>query len=451
MKHRINIVGWTIVLTLPLILSCKVPDKNTVDNVRQLPVAVISPISVVEKGSLVNLNGSASYDPNGSPITYTWTMTAKPAASSAVLAVTASAATSFSADVSGDYGIQLVVSNGSENSHAASLTISSVDTTPTCTVDYISRVGTYGVLSVGPSEDIVPLCSGAVLVGDSAANRVRKISIVSGPTHTYQLSSSPGDLELDAQNGFLYAAHPAASYVTKIDIVNNIQSQLSVSTGAVHLAAGNNGEVFATIDSSTYWHPVALSSGASFSIISNATGNGYGELIVFDKTGNQLIAGITGLSPSSLTRSSYDPISHTLTESEYLWDTGGNGQDIAISPDDNHLAFVDGAGNGTPPYTIYDFSSQGFGTVYGAWNTGAYPTSADFDPSGKYLVATNRYSIQVFDVATHALLTQYSLDFTGCDYDLVKKVRFSRGGRIIYLFVNCGFTQDSGRLYWFVY
>lgn len=150
-----------------------------------------------------------------------------------------------------------------------------------------------------------------------------------------------------------------------------------------------------------------------------------------------------------LVRYGFDPNLRTLTEVEALTGSCENGQDLAISPDGAHVAFACGGGNG-PGYSIYDFSSTDMSYVYGEWVTGPYPASVAFDPTGAYIAATDTNNILLFDTATHVLLRTYPLDLSDCSYSGNVKVRFSRGGDMVFAYAACGFWNDSGKLFWVV-
>ncbi len=79
------------------------------------PVANAGPDQSVATGSTVMLNGSASVDLLGNPLTYFWTMTA-PVGSFSILSDPTSSAPAFFVDLPGTYTISLVVSNGATSS-----------------------------------------------------------------------------------------------------------------------------------------------------------------------------------------------------------------------------------------------------------------------------------------------------------------------------------------------
>jgi hypothetical protein len=91
----------------------------------QPPVADAGPDqALLELGTTVTLDGDQSYDDEGDPITYWWTIAEMPAGSAAVLSNPTSAWPSFEADVYGDYIIELVVSDPWASSDPDTVTVS---------------------------------------------------------------------------------------------------------------------------------------------------------------------------------------------------------------------------------------------------------------------------------------------------------------------------------------
>ena len=87
--------------------------------------------TITAVGTLVQLNGSQSYDAAGLPITYQWSFVSKPAGSSATLTGPTTATPSFLADVAGNYSIQLVATDSlGTASSPAGLTVSFSDVAP---------------------------------------------------------------------------------------------------------------------------------------------------------------------------------------------------------------------------------------------------------------------------------------------------------------------------------
>jgi mono/diheme cytochrome c family protein len=95
----------------------------------QAPVANAGASRTVATGSLVNLSGTASADPENAALSYAWTLQA-PAGSAASLTSTTAAQPSFTADVAGSYTVTLVVNDGALNSAPAVITITAQTAAP---------------------------------------------------------------------------------------------------------------------------------------------------------------------------------------------------------------------------------------------------------------------------------------------------------------------------------
>ncbi|MEM6928634.1 MAG: PKD domain-containing protein [Myxococcota bacterium] len=80
------------------------------------PVAVAGRDQNVSLGETVVLSGGDSYDPDGQPITFQWDLVTVPPASAASLSNASASVTTFVADRSGTYEVELVVSDGSDAS-----------------------------------------------------------------------------------------------------------------------------------------------------------------------------------------------------------------------------------------------------------------------------------------------------------------------------------------------
>jgi hypothetical protein len=106
----------TYLITLEVSDSEDVPgvsfDSMLVSTVNVPPVADAGPDQAITRiGTVVVLDGTQSYDLDGDAMSYSWTMTSKPAGSHADLISPSSPAPSFTADVKGTYTISLTVSD----------------------------------------------------------------------------------------------------------------------------------------------------------------------------------------------------------------------------------------------------------------------------------------------------------------------------------------------------
>ena len=92
------------------------PAAVTISTINSAPVADAGPDQSVSLiGTTVTLGGQ-SFDPDGDPISYSWSIITKPSGSSAALSDPASPNPTFVVDVQGDYVIELVVSDSSASS-----------------------------------------------------------------------------------------------------------------------------------------------------------------------------------------------------------------------------------------------------------------------------------------------------------------------------------------------
>lgn len=126
--------------------------KITVRNVA--PTAAAGPDQVVDAGPLVTLDGRASSDPNGDPLTFAWSQTEGPAVA---LAGADSVQASFAPVAAGVYGFRLVVSDGVKTSAPddVRIVVNAVNRVPTADAgeDQTVETGRTVVLDGSASAD----------------------------------------------------------------------------------------------------------------------------------------------------------------------------------------------------------------------------------------------------------------------------------------------------------
>ena len=88
------------------------PDMAIITIVNTPPVAEAGVEQSVAVGSVVTLDGTGSFDPDGQSLSYSWRFTARPEGSAATFDISTSATPSFTADVEGLYIAELTVNDG---------------------------------------------------------------------------------------------------------------------------------------------------------------------------------------------------------------------------------------------------------------------------------------------------------------------------------------------------
>ena len=104
------------------------PDTPKTNPKNQTPVASAGSNRGTTTSSTVTLDGSASSDPDRDPLAYTWSLTSKPAGSTATIAKPNITKPNFTPDVVGTYVVTLTVSDGLAS---ATATVSITATTST--------------------------------------------------------------------------------------------------------------------------------------------------------------------------------------------------------------------------------------------------------------------------------------------------------------------------------
>jgi len=136
--------------SLDWMVSCVNCEQN------QPPVADAGRDQTVSVSQLVTLDGSASTDPEGESLSYSWSFVARPAGSTAALTGATSVRPTFSPDRQGDYVLQLSVHDGALNSAPATVQISTLNSTPIADAgaDQTAVVGELVQLDGSASSDI---------------------------------------------------------------------------------------------------------------------------------------------------------------------------------------------------------------------------------------------------------------------------------------------------------
>ena len=124
------------------------PDTVTIDTRNVPPVANAGPDHTVAVGSTVMLDGSGSSDADGQPLTFAWSLTARPPGSTATLINPTSVSPTFVADLAGEYVAQLIVNDGELNSSPDTVVITTANRAP------VANAGADQTVTVGQTAHL---------------------------------------------------------------------------------------------------------------------------------------------------------------------------------------------------------------------------------------------------------------------------------------------------------
>lgn len=119
------------------------PDTVRIDTQNSPPVAHAGPDQTVFFHDTVHLDGRGSSDVDGNPLSYRWSLTTRPAGSTATLSDTAAVQPTFVVDHPGTYVAQVMVNDGLVDSAPDTVTLTTMNRPPVLTplVDQTVRLG----------------------------------------------------------------------------------------------------------------------------------------------------------------------------------------------------------------------------------------------------------------------------------------------------------------------
>ena len=268
------------------------------------PVANAGPDQNAAVGDVVVLDGSASTDAEGNPLSFRWSLTSVPPGSGATLSDATAVSATFVADLAGDYIAQLIVNDGEFDSPADAVLVTAqvvvVNTPPVANagLDQSILVGETVNLNGGSSTDAdgdpltfswslsVPAGSSAVL-SDATAAAPSFVADVAG-TYVAQLIVNDGLDDSAPDSAVIIAAPPL---VNQPPVANAGANQTVVVGDSVSLNGGGSSDP--ENDALVYrWSLISVPVGSSASLsdpaavaptfVADSVGDYVAQLIVND-------------------------------------------------------------------------------------------------------------------------------------------------------------------------
>jgi RHS repeat-associated protein len=147
--------SYTVQLVVDDGIEESAPDTMVISTQNSRPVAKAGPDQTVFVGATVQLDGSASRDADGDPLSYRWSLTTVPTGSTATLSDPVAVRPPFVVDLPGTYVAQLIVRDGVVDSAANMVVISTQNSRPVANagLDQTVEVGATVLLDGRASSD----------------------------------------------------------------------------------------------------------------------------------------------------------------------------------------------------------------------------------------------------------------------------------------------------------
>ncbi len=324
----------------------------------------------------------------------------------------------------------------------------------------LSLMEVGGSLSIQPSLDFIPLCHGWILIGDTKTNSLVERNIITGQTgRVYPFNTTPDQMMLDAANQMVYlTTQPASERLYKLNLATGTITYNLIREDGRHfvpkmLSLGEDGNIFALLFDPNYEDEAdpPAENGLWMGIL-NTNAQPLRPSIPLDSpvrlAYDPVRMHLIGTTVSNVVSFLYDPATHELSFVPGTDIPVGVGcTDLSISPNGYRLAYSCPQGNAPEPrLSIIDMNPLDYYDADGEWNLENSPISAVFTPDGETLVATDGVKLYFFNVFNHLLRTAYTLDLP--EGQTVQKVRLSRDGDLVILFISAPLGQTQGQVYW---
>jgi hypothetical protein len=260
----------------------------TVSSGNTAPVANAGPDQSVIIGDQVTLDGSGSSDADGDPLSYAWSFQTLAPGSSATLSGANTAHPTFTADVTGQFTLRLVVNDGHVDSNAVMVNVT-VNPIPV-----ITFTPTYAMFS-SPTNYFLETADPAVAAYDQFNGMGSTVASVP-PVNIFSGGTSAGKLRLYKQADGVYTVYYNGNTVAAADISGGVIAGMSPTT-----SSSGGLQRYVSIPYTATARPVTAT--ASFTYQGTACTTGHVMLVKSNGTilADQVACSATGSTPSTIT------------------------------------------------------------------------------------------------------------------------------------------------------
>ncbi|MFI5398533.1 MAG: carboxypeptidase regulatory-like domain-containing protein, partial [Candidatus Binatia bacterium] len=157
-----------------------------------IPIANAGVDTTVLTGVWAAVDGGASYDPDGSPLTYRWSLLSKPTGSTTTLWGATSQAARLIPDLAGTYRVGLIVNDGIDDSLQATVTLTALVATPTNTPTQTATPTVTPTPTDTGTPTHTPTATNTPTITPSATNTATPTDTPTA-THTPTVTPTPTD------------------------------------------------------------------------------------------------------------------------------------------------------------------------------------------------------------------------------------------------------------------